>query len=82
MLFSADSKKFTSTGYKTYWNAVDKSVKFADTLLAKKEYMNQQKKSKEMQKSSSLSFPRDKRRSSHNSERVDRFHWKKQSWKK
>ena len=46
-LFNAEDKKFTDIGYKSYWNAVDKTVKFAHTLLLKKEALASQKKTME-----------------------------------
>ena len=43
-LFKSRDNKYTSAGYTAYWNAVDKAVKFADTLLMKKELSKFDKK--------------------------------------
>ena len=36
-LFNADDNRLTVAGYKSYWSGVDKALKFANTLLLKKE---------------------------------------------
>ena len=35
-LFIKEARRFTSQGYTAYWDAVDKAVKYADTILMKK----------------------------------------------
>ena len=35
-LFLQQQQRFTNEGYKTYWEAVDKTVRYADTILFKK----------------------------------------------
>ena len=37
-LFNKEDQKFTALGYQTYWMAVDKVVKYTDTLLLKKSH--------------------------------------------
>ena len=46
-LFNKEDKKFTSDGYISYWNAVDKTIWFCDTLLMKKEMRKKEKQNKE-----------------------------------
>ena len=60
-LFNASDNKFTTKGFTAYWEAVDKVVKFADTLLLKKEAHKKAKSSPKtgMQRHSSR----------------DHFHW-------
>ena len=36
MLYTTDQRRFTSEGYNKYWEAVDKTVKYCDTILLKK----------------------------------------------
>ena len=45
-LFNAEDHRYTTLGFETYWDAVDKAIKFADTLLLKKEAL---KKAKQQQ---------------------------------
>ena len=42
-LYSKDDQKFTVEGYKTYWCAVDKAIRFANTLMLKKETIAKEK---------------------------------------
>ena len=35
-LYITESRRYTATGLSTYWRAVDKTVKYADTILLKK----------------------------------------------
>ena len=43
-LYASKDKKLTANDYLTYWEAVDRSIKYANTLLMKKEEQKQQKK--------------------------------------
>ena len=91
LLFNRTDKKFTAAGYKTYWNAVDKAVKYVDTLLLKKEARKQAQaqsyKPKKMKSVVSImpvhshhrkhNDHNDRRDSHHqsSSRSYDRFHW-------
>ena len=35
-IFLSSEQRFTASGYCTYWEAVDKTIKYADTILMKK----------------------------------------------
>ena len=35
-LYIKESRRFTSAGYMAYWEAIDRTVKYCDTILAKK----------------------------------------------
>ena len=41
-LFAAESNRFTAAGYTAYWNAVNKTIKYGDTILQKKLTKKQQ----------------------------------------
>ena len=43
-LFIKESNRFTATGIQTYWEAVDRTVKYADTTVVKKIHMKTQAK--------------------------------------
>ena len=66
-LFLREDKKYTSRGYKTYWYTVDKAIKYANTLLLKKE----ERKRKPMPETESD-------RSHHHFHNHDRFHWNRE----
>ena len=75
-------KNLTSTGFKSYWNAVDKAIKYADTLLLKKEAAkNEKNKSNGNQRPAQSHMPShghsSMRRSQehHRTRRDDRYHW-------
>ena len=66
-LYNRDEKSFMAAGFAAYWNSVDKAVKYADTILLKKEAA---KKTKE-----------DKKTRHHNNRlSFERFHWHKPHW--
>ena len=48
-LFVKETDRFTSDGYKRYWEAVDKTVKYADTILFKKQKIQKKKSPKKPQ---------------------------------
>ena len=60
-LFVKESRRFTAKGLDAYWEAVDKTIKYCDTLLMKK--MNNKKKNKGSAGIVSV--------------KSDRFHWQK-----
>ena len=74
-LYMQESRQFTNLGYNSYWAAVDRTIKFADTILIKKflkideahEKTNQRKKhfswSKETTKGRKLPTPKCKKKS-------------------
>ena len=68
-LFDKFSRCFTREGLHTYRNAVDRTFKFADTLLLKK-----LAKQLDLPKTLSLSFA-SKNAETNNFHRSDRFHW-------
>ena len=79
-LFNAEDKKFTDIGYKSYWNAVDKTVKFAHTLLLKKEALASQKK--QWKEHTNQHWGKDyptNCRHKHEGKNFDRFHWSRKS---
>ena len=59
-LYCRDDKKYMAKGYETYWESVDKAVKYADTLMLKKE----ERKKDHHTKSKKRFF------------NTDRFHWR------
>ena len=44
MLYIKETKRFTAKGYKTYWLAVDATMKFVDTKITKDQLKTMQKK--------------------------------------
>ena len=66
-LYNRDEKSYTAAGYTAYWNAVDKAVKFTDTILLKKEEIKKQKDEKKIHNSNKRHF--------------DKFHWKRPNWR-
>ena len=71
-LYNKSDRRFTSAGYKSYWGAIDKTIKFADTLLLKKE---ESKTKKEARKDNSKPNKGKGFRSFFN----DRFHWNRKN---
>ena len=49
LLFNKEDRRFTARGYATYWEAVNKAVRYADTLMLKKEALKKEKVQKAKQ---------------------------------
>ena len=78
-LFTMSENKFTVGGYTTYWNAVDKTAKFADTILFKKSLKSKYVESQKSVKNTHVESRHHHRSQSsdhfHDSHRNDRYHW-------
>ena len=66
-LFNTDARRFTSNGYSQYWYAVNRTIKFADTILMKK-LVKKGEQSEYDKNFKSTKFIR-------RSDKQDRFHW-------
>ena len=81
-LFNNDDKKFTAAGFKAYWIAIDTMVKYADTLLLKKELAISNKNLKYAgQEDHPQRYKHQKERIS-NKPRGNRYHRNTTNWKK
>ena len=75
-LFSASDLKYSSEGFKLYWNAVDKAIKYVDTLLIKKEVNKKNRFNKPNNfKSSPRSTDRRRHDTTNRKPRQDKYHW-------
>ena len=61
-LFNNSDRKFTAVGYKTYWESVNKTVKYTDTLYMKKEARKKEK-------------PKHEKKPEKKPRRNNKFHW-------
>ena len=77
-LFIKESNRFTCTGFSAYWNAVDKTVKYCDTILIKK-LLNAQ--SKKLQNVDRKKFNKNFFQKGQFQTSNDRFRWTKQKGK-
>ena len=75
-LFLQDAQHFTADGYRAYWEAVDKTVRFCDSILLKK---NEQKKFKQLKKQKSVSTTLDS--SAEQTDQNDWFKWRNPKFK-
>ena len=66
LLYNREERRFTANGLILYWQAVDKTVKYANTLLLKKKH----------QKTTPNDTPHHQRHSFHDN---DKYHWRKPS---
>ena len=88
-LYAAEYRRYTNEGYRTYWRAIDATIKFADTILFKKKLGKRsvessdrahQSRSMKHKKRTSRSPGRDRKRSyrqqpHHRYCSNDRYHW-------
>ena len=75
-LFNKEGNKFTIEGIKAYWEAVDKTIRFLDTILLKRPVKPKTPKRQE-NKGESQEVDRDRARPSMSSNRTfnDNYHW-------
>ena len=70
-LYVAESRRFSNEGYARYWEAIDKTVKFCDTILLKKPTLEKNKlKKNEQQNNFKMKFKGTK----------DKYHWRSHSY--
>ena len=74
LVLPVDSR-LTASGSKTYWEAIDKTVKYVDTILMKK--VEKPKKSQSNEALKSTREMDDCHRTPHRSTHYDRYHWNK-----
>ena len=74
-LFSATDNKFTANSYISYWEAVDQTVRYADTLLLKKESSTKNKSKVGQRESSEPKYFK-------SANKFDKHHWKSTTWKR
>ena len=75
-LYNKEEKKLTSKGYISYWEAVDKAVKFADTILLKKD-MLKKKKNQIQDQARHQPPPQRVQQHNHPNKNFDSFHWRR-----
>ena len=73
-LFDPQDRKFTAQGYITYWEAIDKAVKYVDTILVKKEAQKKKKAKAAKFTSKKIKGGTPKQRFFN-----DKFHWSRKS---
>ena len=76
-LFCKIDRKYTAQGYTAYWEAVDKAVKYAETLLFKKEAKKMANKKAMLAKSSIRTSKK-----TLTTYRDDKFHWHRKDYSK
>ena len=72
-LYNREECRFTAAGMSLYWKAVDKSIRYVNTLLLKKKANMAQNKEKTPQGADTSNY-----KARRNND-FDRFHWKKSS---
>ena len=70
-LYHKDAWRFTAEGYKTYWSAVDKTIKYADTILLKKIQKKNEPKTGSFEQVFWKSF----------NDQYDQYHWRSDDYR-